>query len=239
MKNSPLNTKGLNLLIPDKRDEEREGVAIAFERHGGTVHRIGRFWDPPKFDSSTVRVYGPDSFCMVLQQKLNFQLHSPPNTLLFDIPFEFLKREIRQLPLNAAFSQSFPSFVKPIQPKEFRAGIYNSADDLAKECQGLALDTSALWSESVLFTAEMRCFALSQKLLDASLYEGEANIPEGLIFAEGLLKAMPSQHTVVADLGFIQGRGWSLVEFNATWGSGLNGCDPEKVLPAIVAASGR
>jgi hypothetical protein len=29
-----------------------------------------------------------------------------------------------------------------------------------------------------------------------------------------------------------------VIEFNATWGASLNGCDPEKVLPAILAASG-
>jgi hypothetical protein len=28
-----------------------------------------------------------------------------------------------------------------------------------------------------------------------------------------------------------------VIEFNAAWGAGLNGCDPEKVLPAILEAS--
>lgn len=78
MKNSALRTKGLNLLIPDKKDAEREAVAAAFAQHGGTVHRLGRFWDPPEFDAPTVRVYGPDSFCLVLQQKIHFPLYSPP-----------------------------------------------------------------------------------------------------------------------------------------------------------------
>jgi hypothetical protein len=48
---------------------------------------------------------------------------------------------------------------------------------------------------------------------------------------------MSLPRTVVIDVGFIEGRGWALIEFNAAWGAGLNGCDPEKVLPAIVAAS--
>jgi hypothetical protein len=29
-----------------------------------------------------------------------------------------------------------------------------------------------------------------------------------------------------------------VIEFNASGGAGLNGCDAEKVLPAILAASG-
>jgi hypothetical protein len=42
---------------------------------------------------------------------------------------------------------------------------------------------------------------------------------------------------VVVDVGLIAGRGWAVIEFNAAWGAGLNGCDPEKVLPAILEAS--
>jgi len=82
-------TAGLNLLISDKADVERDAVAGAFESCGGTVHRIGRFWEPPTFEVSTVRVYGAVVFCLVLQQKLGLTLCSPPDELLlgaFSIP---------------------------------------------------------------------------------------------------------------------------------------------------------
>jgi hypothetical protein len=36
-------TVGLNLLISDKPDSERDALADAFERGGGAVHRLGRF----------------------------------------------------------------------------------------------------------------------------------------------------------------------------------------------------
>jgi hypothetical protein len=75
-----MNTAGLNLLIPDKPDPERDSVAASFEKCGGAVHRIGRFWDPPNFDSPTVRVYGSDSFCLVLQQKLVLRFALPMMT---------------------------------------------------------------------------------------------------------------------------------------------------------------
>lgn len=55
-------TTGLNLLISDKPDIERDALAEAFAQGGGEVHRLGRFWDPPAFDPATVRVYGADSF---------------------------------------------------------------------------------------------------------------------------------------------------------------------------------
>ena len=78
-----MKTSGLNLLIPDKPDVERDAVAKSFERGGGVVHRIGRFWDPPAFEPSTVRVYGADAFCLVLQQKLGLSLCSPADDLLW------------------------------------------------------------------------------------------------------------------------------------------------------------
>ncbi len=31
--------------------------------------------------------------------------------------------------------------------------------------------------------------------------------------------------------------GWAFLEANATWGAGLNGCDPVAVLPCLAAAT--
>lgn len=86
---------GKNLLISDKADPEREALADVFGRYGGQVHRIGRFWDPPILPRETVRVYGADSFCLVLQQKLGFDLCSPEDELLLRVPELFLKRRLK------------------------------------------------------------------------------------------------------------------------------------------------
>ena len=75
------STSGLNLLISHKPDPERDALADSFARRGGIVHRLGRFWDPPTLDPATVRVYGADSFCLVLQQKFGFALCSPADDL--------------------------------------------------------------------------------------------------------------------------------------------------------------
>lgn len=77
-------TAGLDLLISDKPDPERDVLAEAFAAGGGEVHRLSRCWDPLTLDAATatVRVYGADSFCLVLQQKLGFDLCSPTDDLL-------------------------------------------------------------------------------------------------------------------------------------------------------------
>lgn len=104
-----MKTTGLNLLIPDKPDVERDAVARAFESCGGAVHRVARFWDPPHFDPPTVRVYGADAFCLVLEQKIGFTLCSPSDELLLSVPARFLNRQIARRTLGETPSADFPN----------------------------------------------------------------------------------------------------------------------------------
>ena len=48
---------------------------------------------------------------------------------------------------------------------------------------------------------------------------------------------LPLPKTCVMDLAFIKTRSWALLEFNASWGAGLNGCDPLAAARCIAAAS--
>ncbi len=233
-----MSTAGLNLLISDKEDIERAALAAAFESRGGTVHRLGRFWDPPSFDPATVRVYGADSFCLVLQQKLGFSLCSPDDELLLRVPESFLKRRLAKQTLAEVQAGPLPAFIKPVVPKQFRGAVYRVVDELAEECRGLPPDTAVMVSEIVKLTAEVRCFVLNNQVLDAAVYEGTADKAEAIRFASEVTRATALPRAVVLDLGQIAERGWAAVEFNAAWGAGLNGCDPEKVLPAVLAASG-
>lgn len=232
-----MSTTGLNLLISDKPDVERDAVAESFVRGGGEVTRVGRFWDPPAFEPATVRVYGADSFCLVLQQKLGLTLCSPHNELLLRLPTEFLRRQIVRSRLEDVPDLSLPAFIKPIIPKQFRAAVYATPAEIWKESEGLAPDTAIFVSEVVTFAAEARAFVLQGEVLDAAVYEGGGDVEAVESFVTELAKTDLLPRTVVVDVGLIRGRGWAVIEFNAAWGSGLNGCDPMKVLPAIVAAS--
>jgi hypothetical protein len=233
-----MKTTGLNLLIPDKPDVERDAVATAFETGGGAVHRIARFWDPPIFEPSTVRVYGADAFCLVLQQKLGFELCSPSDDLLMTVPPRFLNRRIAQRTLGEIRSVDFPVFVKPVMPKQFRGAVYESNEELEAECRGLPPETAILVAETLAFTAEVRTFVLEGVVLDAAVYEGTSDGTGAEAFVGALANSMLLPRTVVVDVGLIDGRGWAVIEFNAAWGAGLNGCNAERVLPAIVSASG-
>jgi hypothetical protein len=233
-----MKTTGLNLLIPDKPDIERDAVANAFETRGGAVHRIARFWDPPIFEPSTVRVYGADAFCLVLQQKLGFGLCSPSDDLLLTVPSNFLNRRIAQCTLGEIRRVDFPAFIKPVTPKQFRGAVYESHAAVQAECRGLPPETAILVAKTVAFTTEVRAFMLEGVVLDAAVYEGTSDGTGADAFVGALAKSMPLPRTVVVDVGLIDGRGWAVIEFNAAWGAGLNGCSAERVLPAIGSASG-
>lgn len=135
-----VRTAGLNLVIPDKADPERDRVADSWCAHGGTVTRIGRFWDPPTLDRRAVRLYANDTFALVLAQKLNLHLVSPDDTLLVQLPAGLVGRRVRATTLGDARHFTFPTFVKPIVPKQFRAGVYASWPQLETECFGLDME---------------------------------------------------------------------------------------------------
>lgn len=231
-------TTGLNLLISDKPDPERDALADAFAAAGGIVHRLGRFWEPPQLAPASVRVYGADTFCLVLQQKLGFDLCSPDDDLLLRVPPQALRRQLDQRTLSEAL-KLLPAFVKPVTPKQFRGAVYTSSDALAAECQGLPESTPVFVAERVTLTTEVRSFVLDGQILDAAAYEGSADLSDARTFITELQRAMHLPRTVVVDVGYIADRGWAVIDFNAAWGAGLNGCSATKVLPAILAASGQ
>jgi len=230
---------GLTLLLPDKPDVERDALADVWERvAGGSVLRLARFWDPPALDPRSVRVYGSDAFCLVLQQKLGLELCSPPDDLVFAVPARHLRRAVWRRTMSDAGALTYPAFCKPVVPKLFPARVYADAGELAAECRGLDDQTVILVSEPVMFAAEVRCFVLDGAVLDCAIYEGSTDPAGAARAAADLLRDVTVPRAVVVDVGFIPERGWALVEFNAAWGAGLNGCRAELVWPCVAAASG-
>jgi hypothetical protein len=63
-------------------------------------------------------------------------------------------------------------------------------------------------------------------------------LADATAFITEVVQRVELPRSVVVDVGFVADRGWAVIEFNAAWGAGLNGCNATKVLPAILAASG-
>jgi ATP-grasp domain-containing protein len=166
------------LIIPAKPDVERDAVAFAWAACGGTVLRIDRFWTRPDVEPDRVALYGADTFCLVLAQLLGLDLVSPPDDLLIRADRRFAKRAVRGVSLAEALDGTFPAFVKPLVPKQFRAGVWRAADDLRAECSGLAPDTTVISSEVVTIQAEARAWILGGRVVTCAVYEGAGNPDE-------------------------------------------------------------
>lgn len=228
----------LTLLIPEKNDLERDAVAQAWINADGEVIRLGRFWEPPNLENKQVRVYGNNTFCLVLQQKLGFDLISPSDTLIFDVPPQYLKRKIKKFTLSESTEIQFPIFIKSLVPKLIQSKVYDSLSKFHEACLGLSRDTEFIASEIIDFISEFRSFILNGQLLDCAVYEGNGNVEAAISFIDNMIQEIQIPSVIVIDIG-LSAEGFSLIEFNASWGAGLNGCQASKILPAIIAASGK
>jgi hypothetical protein len=175
---------------------------------------------------------------LVLQEKLGFDLCTPADDLILSLPHTALKRKIQKRLLREAEYFQYPLFVKPVVPKLFAACVYASLAELRDECHGLDGDTALFTATAVTFMAEARTFILDGKVLDCALYEGAANIDEAAAAATEFAYCALLPRALVLDIGLIKDQGWAVVEMNAAWGAGLNGCQAERIWPCIAAASG-
>jgi hypothetical protein len=111
-----------------------------------------------------------------------------------------------------------------------------------------------LVSEIVSWEKEFRCFVLDRKVVTFSIYlrDGELQKESGFVsdesedqelhtFTRRLLEdvRIDFPRAFVLDVGVIRDRGWAVVELNAAWGSGLYGCEEERVLDVIRVAASR
>lgn len=232
---------GVTLLIPDKDDIERDAVADAWTKNGGELLRIAKFWNPPPLSSKDIRVYGNNMFCLILAEKLGLELISPEDDFLIKISKNWTKRRINIMTLSEARNVIFPAFIKSVVPKIFKAEVYDNLRVLEAECTQLELTTPVYVSEIVDITAEVRCFILNGKAMTLSMYEGSGNLQEAMDFINSFICSNESmlQNSFVLDVGFINNYGWAVIEANAAWGAGLNGCDASKAVWSIANASRR
>jgi len=228
-----MSNRALTLLISDKSDLERDAVAEIWEEKFGDVLRLARFWEPPELNSASVRIYGAETFSLVLAQILNVNLVTPTDDLILSVPDSFLLRKVRRAPLAATGELKFPIFVKSLIPKQFEARIYQSRADLADVCAGLDESSELLVSEIVSFIGEARFFVRNNTIASCALYEGVGDLESAKTFVKSLIRSMDLPVTFVVDVGLLADENWCVVEFNAAWGAGLNGCDPQGVAECI------
>lgn len=228
------------LLIPYKSDEERESVLNTWISLGGKGKKIDKFWEKlTELEDRNLAVYGNDTFALVLAEVYNLKLVTPDDSLLARLERKWIKRSVQELTITNLTQQNFPVFIKPVTPKQFKGEVYKSITELIDETKGLSRDERILVSEIIDVKAEARAFILERNILDIATYEGDADVEGARKFLVTFLadQSFDLPHCLVIDVGFNSELGWFIIEFNSSWGAGLNSCDPTKVIQAIVEAT--
>ncbi|RAJ87429.1 uncharacterized protein DUF4343 [Chitinophaga dinghuensis] len=231
----------ITLLIPEKTDVEFDQVVTAWTNKGGQIRRLGKYWiKDESLNQQPIAIYGNQTFSLVLAQIYNVALVSPDDTLIAALDKSWTKRDIKLKTIEQVLDTDFPVFIKPVIPKLFLAGIFQTRTDFQQVINGLQQEEQLILSSIIApIQAEARCFVMDGIIRDVALYEGDADLKEARHFLSSFIDKFKDQlpNVVVVDVAYNEGLGWFVLEFNACWGAGLNNCDAESVIDCIIRAT--
>ena len=240
----------LLLLSPRFSDDSRAVRAAALDA-GWDVIRPPTWRLPQEVVSEAARremvPYGESLFCTWVASELDLALLATPHDFLARLPRAFLRRQVSYMTLAEAIALEERAFFKPAEDKWFRAGIYASGRELPG-VEGLPGADPVLVSEPVTFGVEYRCFVLQGTVATCGIYlrHGElavhepptpAEEDEATAFARSVLDAVDTPPAFVLDVGYVEDRGWAVVEANPAWASGVYGCAASAILPVLRRAA--
>ncbi|MBV7532905.1 ATP-grasp domain-containing protein [Chitinophaga sp. sic0106] len=229
------------LLIPEKTDAEFEQIFSTWTNNGGQIKRLRKYWiKDENLTKQPIAIYGNQAFAFVLAQIYNVGLLSPDDTLIARLEKEWIKRKVAIKQIGRVLESDFPVFIKPVIPKIFTAGIFKNMADFKQATDGLQATEEILVSEIIdNIQSEARSFVKDGVVMDIAFYEGSANLASGKAFVSKFIDEHKSNLPAVSviDIAFSEQTGWFILEFNACWGAGLNGCHAEKVIDCILDAT--
>ena len=233
------------LILTPRYTEDSQALWRAAIRLGWGVKRLSGWRVPPELLSVTEPVlYLEALFGPTLAEQFGLKLLEPPEDWLPRLPEKYRKRQVSIMSLRSAHQLSKPAFIKPPNDKSFPAKVYTGTD-LPEGYDG---DSPVLVADIVSWEKEFRCFVLDREPQATSIYlrsnqlqrqNGFVASKDELQGAERFIQTILSDSTValpratVIDVGVISNSGWAVVELNSAWGSGIYGCDPEKVLEVL------
>lgn len=243
------------LILPPRYSSDSISLWRAAVASGWEVERL-QTWNPPHAwrDRQPV-IYGELHFALTVAEVLDLALLEPSFDWLAELPYAYRQRHVRSVSLGEIGDVAEPAFIKPADDKCFEAGVYPSGAALLASLD-LPETIPVLVSEPVVWESEFRCFIRDGKVAAISPYfrDGElaqaddetwpasvAEIEEASRFCEAVLEdpAVSVPPALVLDVGMIAGKGWSVVEANPAWSSGIYGCVPSAVLSVLQCACRR
>jgi hypothetical protein len=78
---------------------------------------------------------------------------------------------------------------------------------------------------------------LDGEVLSIACYEGDVDLAAARTLATAAARESGVPSPCVIDVGLTRNRGWLVIEANAAWGAGLNGCDAACAARCIAQAT--
>lgn len=176
--------RSMTLLIPEKTDNEFEQIVATWTNKGGHIKRLGKYWiRDEELAKQQIAIYGNQTFSLVLAQIYHVELLSPDDTVISRLANKWTKRNIQLKQMGQIAESDFPVFIKPVIPKIFLAGIYQTMSDFKVITQGLQGEEEILISSIIdPIQAEARSYIMDGVVKDIALYEGLADLESGRSF---------------------------------------------------------
>ena len=236
------------LILSGRHTEDAQALWRVAIARGWDVVRARGITVPPLPDPDAViyveALYGPPIAAAVGRALLE-----PPVDWLPALPAALRHRQIEVATVAAARALTAPAFVKPPNDKSFPAAVYATGAALPPD-----LDPAApvLIAEPVRWRSEYRCFCLDGEVATASPYLRDGalardvdyaapadELAAAIAFATRALAQAPATtpRALALDVGLLADGRWAVVEANGAWGAGIYGCDPDRALDVIRAAT--
>lgn len=244
------------LLLGFRQSEDNQALWRSAIKRGWDVERVRAFGgvrelDLEKLVDDDIAIYVEALWAPSVAKRLKRKLLETPNQWMENLPYHLVQRDIYLTTLAEAINYLDPVFIKPPNDKSFAARVYQPGTfpDIFDD-----YSMPVLVSNPVKFIDEFRCFCLDGKVLTMSPYlnngvlsreydwatssNQDLNVTK---FAEEVLATVETPRAIVIDVGMMRdvfgNEVWAVVEANAAWGSGIYGCDPDKVLDVVHAAT--
>ncbi|WP_412539683.1 ATP-grasp domain-containing protein [Longispora sp. K20-0274] len=178
-----------------------------------------------------------------------------PEGWLAGLPAEFLRRDVRLVPIREAHTLRRPVFAKSPNDKSIKAMVYADGTRLPGS-DAVHPSTPVLVSDPVDVVEEFRLHVFEGRVHTGSQYgddgalrmaplAGHLREAEVLAFAAELLaeQAVELPSAIVLDVGTVRPLSggparWAVIEANAAWAAGCYEADVERALDVVLRAAG-
>jgi hypothetical protein len=234
------------LLLTPRSTDDAQALWRGCVLRNWNVHRVNG-WRVPTVDPADDAVYAEPLLATHIARTLKLELLEPEVDWLPSVPERWRNRTVSLTTMQEARAILEPRFIKSAAGKEFDARIYPTGKELPHG-QMIGDSLAVLIQEIVHFEVEYRCFVSDRVVRTASSYWRHGKDPrdENGLWSNSELSEASQFCTAfladpivrvpkacVIDVGFIEGKGWAVIECNAAWSSGVYGCDGAEILPVL------